>query len=75
MSTFYFTVTNRWEGGWLLSHKAPTCFLFDRDGQFDSFGHEAEERYMELVTDEDEDVEEWNGSTSRGSRWNYMVKR
>ena len=52
-------MTNKWEGGSLLSHKAPTCVLFDGEGKFDSFGYEAEERYMELATDEDEDVNEW----------------
>ena len=53
----HFPVTNKWECGSLLSHKAPTSVLFDEEAHFHSFGYEAEEKYMELA--EDEDVEDW----------------
>lgn len=43
----------------MLSHKAPTCVLFDKDGNFDCFGYDAEDKYMELAADEDENVDEW----------------
>lgn len=52
-------VTNKWQSGQLLSHKAPTCVLFDKDGNFDCFGYDAEDKYMELAADEDENVDEW----------------
>lgn len=52
-------IMNKWEGGTLMSEKAPTCVLFDKDGDFESFGFEAEERYMDLTMDEDEDINSW----------------
>ncbi|XP_033761605.1 heat shock 70 kDa protein 12B-like [Pecten maximus] len=39
----------------LLTFKAPTSILFDKDGNFDSFGFLAEENYNTLVEDEKED--------------------
>ena len=37
--------------------KAPSCALFSPDGEFDSFGFEAEEKYTKLA--EDGDHENW----------------
>lgn len=37
--------------------KTPTCILFNKDKVFDSFGYEAENKYSELV--EDEEHQEW----------------
>ncbi|KAJ8297818.1 hypothetical protein KUTeg_024349 [Tegillarca granosa] len=35
--------------GGLMSYKAPTCVLLDKDKQFQAFGYEAEDRYAELA--------------------------
>ncbi|CAG2206557.1 unnamed protein product [Mytilus edulis] len=42
-------------GKQLLSLKTPTCLLLDSNKQFDSFGYEAEEKYAEIVMDNDQD--------------------
>ena len=49
--------SNTWIGGQLLSLKAPTCVLFTPDRKFHSFGFEAEDKYMELSEDNEND--EW----------------
>ena len=41
----------------LISHKAPTCVLVKPNKQFDSFGFEAENKYVDLM--EDEEHEGW----------------
>lgn len=41
----------------IQSIKNPTCILFNKDKVFDSFGYEAENKYSELV--EDEEHQEW----------------
>lgn len=48
-------VLNMWGGGKILSHKAPTCILFNKDEKFDSFGYEAEEKYAELALEKGKD--------------------
>jgi len=35
----------------LISHKAPTCVLVKPNKQFDSFGFEAENKYVDLMED------------------------
>ena len=52
-------VTNVWGASQLMSHKAPTCVLFDENGKFHSFGYEAEENYGELALEEDEGLGKW----------------
>ena len=42
-----------WSGGQLLSLKTPTCVLFTPDRTFDSFGFEAEDKYMDLSMDKE----------------------
>lgn len=46
---------NQWASGTgrLLTEKTPTCVLFNPDGEFDSFGFEAEEKYGNLALDEE----------------------
>lgn len=41
--------TNNWNAGSFMSPKAPTCLLLDKDEKFDSFGYDAEIRYMRLA--------------------------
>ena len=41
--------------GQLLSPKTPTCVLVNPQKQFDSFGYEAENKYVELLEDEEQD--------------------
>ncbi|KAH3890513.1 heat shock 70 kDa protein 12A-like [Dreissena polymorpha] len=49
-------LTNKWEsqGGsaTLVSMKTPSCVLFSQEGKFDSFGYDAEEKYLTLAMDE-----------------------
>ncbi|CAG2223264.1 unnamed protein product [Mytilus edulis] len=40
-------------GRQLLSLKTPTCILLNPDKQFDSFGYEAENKYADLVMEEE----------------------
>ena len=50
----------RWEGGGPVAHlssKTPTVLLLTPEGEFDSFGYEAENKYLQLV--EDEKQEGW----------------
>lgn len=48
--------TNAWRAnGATTTTKAPTVILFDPDGEFHSFGFEAEEFYTELIEAEDEE--------------------
>ncbi|KAL4236721.1 hypothetical protein ACF0H5_005105 [Mactra antiquata] len=44
-------VSSTWAGTRLISLKAPSCILFRPDRKFDSFGFEAEDKYMELTMD------------------------
>jgi len=41
----------------LISHKTPTCVLVNPQKQFDSFGYDAENKYMDLL--EEDDHEGW----------------
>lgn len=41
--------TNNWQGGSLISHKAPTVLLLDSKAEFVSFGYEAEDKYAALA--------------------------
>lgn len=41
---------NRWEGGLLVTHKAPTALLLNPDKSFNSFGYEAEKTYADIAT-------------------------
>ena len=36
-----------------MSHKAPSCILFDKNKQYHSFGYEAETKYNQLVQEGD----------------------
>jgi len=41
----------------LISHKTPTCVLVNPQKQFDSFGYDAENKYMKLL--EEDEQEGW----------------
>ncbi|XP_062593914.1 heat shock 70 kDa protein 12A-like isoform X2 [Saccostrea cucullata] len=46
--------TNVWLKTWhgtIVTYKTPTVILFDQNGDFDSFGYEAEDRYTDLLLD------------------------
>ncbi|XP_062579147.1 heat shock 70 kDa protein 12B-like [Saccostrea cucullata] len=47
--------SNNWTAGFrvLQTLKTPTCILFNKDKEFDSFGYEAEDKYSELAEDEE----------------------
>ncbi|KAL3878760.1 hypothetical protein ACJMK2_031091 [Sinanodonta woodiana] len=45
--------TRTWNSGCLRSSKQPTCVLCDPAGHFDSFGHEAEDKYCRLSEDKE----------------------
>ncbi|XP_062588400.1 E3 ubiquitin-protein ligase TRIM36-like [Saccostrea cucullata] len=51
--------SNNWDSGtWgLVTLKTPTCVLFNKDKVLDSFGYEAEEKYLELTLEKEH--EEW----------------
>lgn len=51
--------SNNWTAGSrsLVSLKTPTCVLFNKDKEFDSFGYEAEDKYSDLA--EDEEHQDW----------------
>ncbi|XP_056012678.1 heat shock 70 kDa protein 12A-like [Ostrea edulis] len=44
-------LTNAWQGGSLLSHKAPTCLLLKKDFSISSFGYDAEDKYSDLTSE------------------------
>uniref|UniRef100_K1Q1C0 Heat shock 70 kDa protein 12A n=1 Tax=Magallana gigas TaxID=29159 RepID=K1Q1C0_MAGGI len=44
--------TNQWNGGKLISPKAPTCLLLKKDFSESFFGYEAEDKYTELTSEE-----------------------
>lgn len=46
---------NKWGAGTVLrgSHKTSTCVLFDKHGEFDSFGFDAETKYHKLTMNSD----------------------
>lgn len=46
---------NKWEGGQLTSHKAPTALLLNPDKSFNSFGYEAEKIYGDIATNGDDE--------------------
>lgn len=46
---------NKWEGGQLTSHKAPTTLLLNPDTSFNSFGYEAEKTYADIAADGDDE--------------------
>jgi len=39
----------------LISHKTPTCVLVNPQKQFDSFGYDAENKYVELLEEDEHD--------------------
>lgn len=41
--------TNNWNAGNFMSPKAPTCLLLNEDKKFDSFGYDAENKYIQLA--------------------------
>ena len=45
---------NSWNAGigQLVTQKTSTCVLFEKDGKFNSFGYEAEEKYSNLALDD-----------------------
>ncbi|KAL3879863.1 hypothetical protein ACJMK2_032141 [Sinanodonta woodiana] len=50
----------QWYGGQLVSMKAPTTVLIKPDAKtFDSFGYEAETRYIELASDDNNEHKRW----------------
>ncbi|XP_045204913.2 heat shock 70 kDa protein 12A-like isoform X1 [Mercenaria mercenaria] len=56
-------IANNWSSSSAqVSHKTPSCILFDKEKQFHSFGHDAEQKYNEVAGD--------------GEHWNwYFFKR
>lgn len=44
-----------WNSGNHLSHKTPTSILLNPNGEFDSFGYEAEDKYAHLVLENSSD--------------------
>lgn len=42
-------LTNNWQGGSLLSHKAPTVLLLNSKAEFVAFGFEAEDKYATMT--------------------------
>lgn len=46
---------NKWEGGQLTSHKAPTALLLNPDKSFNSFGYQAEKTYAEIAENDDDE--------------------
>lgn len=42
-------LTNNWQGGSLLSHKAPTVLLLNSKAEFVAFGFDAEDKYTTLT--------------------------
>ncbi|KAL3879877.1 hypothetical protein ACJMK2_032154 [Sinanodonta woodiana] len=50
----------QWHGGQMVSTKSPTTVLIKPDGKtFDSFGYEAETRYSELASDDNNEHNKW----------------
>ncbi|KAL3879598.1 hypothetical protein ACJMK2_031886 [Sinanodonta woodiana] len=50
----------QWHGGQMVSMKSPTTVLIKPDGKtFDSFGYEAETRYSELASDDNNEHNKW----------------
>ncbi|KAK3578319.1 hypothetical protein CHS0354_004229 [Potamilus streckersoni] len=50
----------QWYGGQLVSMKAPTTVLIKPDGRtFDSFGYEAESKYSELASEDNNEYKRW----------------
>lgn len=45
-------VMNIWTGSQLMSHKTPTCVLFDPYKKFSKFGFEAEDEYTKMASGE-----------------------
>lgn len=46
---------NRWQGGQLMSYKAPTALLLNPDKSFNSFGYEAEKTYADIAENDDDE--------------------
>ncbi|XP_061165028.1 heat shock 70 kDa protein 12A-like [Saccostrea echinata] len=46
-------LTNNWQGGSLISHKAPTVLLLNSKAEFVAFGYEAEDKYASLTEEGD----------------------
>ncbi|XP_045204912.2 heat shock 70 kDa protein 12A-like [Mercenaria mercenaria] len=45
-------IANNWSSSSAqISHKTPSCILFDKDQQFHSFGYDAEQKYNDLAAD------------------------
>ena len=40
---------SHWQDGSLISHKAPTVLLLNREAEFVAFGYEAEDQYAHLT--------------------------
>ena len=49
--------SHTWKAGTraLMSNKASTCALFDKNKKFHSFGYEAEDKYSDLTLDNEAD--------------------
>lgn len=48
-------IYKHWQSGseaGICSHKTPTCLLLNPEGNFDSFGYPAEEKYYNLMNDD-----------------------
>ncbi|XP_062582262.1 heat shock 70 kDa protein 12B-like [Saccostrea cucullata] len=52
-------MTSIWQGGSLLTHKAPTCLLLKKDQSESYFGYEAEDRYAEHTAYDNKDYENY----------------
>jgi hypothetical protein len=46
---------NNWFNGTYLSAKTLTCLLLNKKKQFEAFGYDAENRYAELIMEEEQD--------------------
>lgn len=46
---------NRWEGGQLVTHKAPTALLLNPDKSFNSFGYKAERTFANIAEEGDDE--------------------
>ncbi|XP_062582272.1 heat shock 70 kDa protein 12B-like [Saccostrea cucullata] len=47
--------TYHWQGGGLVSHKAPTALLLDSSQNFVAFGYDAEDQYSQLTAKKQQD--------------------
>lgn len=54
-------IMNKWEGGQLVTHKAPTALLLNPDKSFNSFGYEAEKAYGYIAANGEDEGRSYKG--------------